>query len=94
MSHWLKNIEFVYPGLTKLYSTGNSVQGSDLLVLEVTQKNNDLSLLKPNVKLVSGIHGNQPVGKEVILHFILYLVQNYKNDVTVRYCIKSCLPFC
>ena len=84
MSHWLKNIEFIYPGLTKLYSIGKSVQGSDLLVLEVTQKNNDLSILKPNVKLVTGIHGNQPVGKEAILHFILYLVQNYKSDVTVR----------
>ena len=39
---------------------------------------------KPNVKYVANMHGNEAVGRELMLHLILYLVQNYDTDYYVR----------
>ena len=40
---------------------------------------------KPNVKYVANMHGNEAVGRELMLHMILYLVQNYDTEYYVRY---------
>ena len=40
---------------------------------------------KPNVKYVANMHGNEAVGRELMLHLILYLVQNYDTDYYVRW---------
>jgi len=40
---------------------------------------------KPNVKYVANMHGNEAVGREMMLHLILHLVQNYDNDYYVRW---------
>ena len=39
---------------------------------------------KPNVKYVANMLGNGAVGRELVLHLILYLVQNYDTDYYVR----------
>ena len=39
---------------------------------------------KPNVKYVANMHGNEAVGREMMLHMILYLVQNYDTEYYVR----------
>ncbi len=33
--------------------------------------------------------GNEAVGRELMLHLILYLVQNYETDYYVRYSYES-----
>ncbi len=40
---------------------------------------------KPNVKYVANMHGNEAVGREMLLHLILHLVQNYDNDYYIRW---------
>ena len=39
---------------------------------------------KPNVKYVANMHGNEAVGRELMLHMVLYLVQNYDTEYYVR----------
>ena len=41
-------------------------------------------ICKPNVKYVANMHGNEAVGRELMLRLILYLVQNYDTDYYVR----------
>ena len=35
--------------------------------------------LKPMVKYVGNIHGNEAVGKELLIHFAKYLLQSYSS---------------
>ncbi|CAG0917995.1 unnamed protein product [Notodromas monacha] len=44
---------------------------------------------KPNVKYVANMHGNEAVGREVMLHFIQYLVLNYKRDDYVTWLMDN-----
>ena len=84
MKKLLKSVHKFYPELTKLYSIGKSVEGRDLIVMEVTKKNSKSVKLKPSVKLVAGIHGDEAVGTEILIKMILFLVQNFHNDSSVR----------
>jgi len=44
---------------------------------------------KPNVKYVANMHGNEAVGRELMLHMILYLVQNYDTEYYVRWLLDN-----
>ena len=44
---------------------------------------------KPNVKYVANMHGNEAVGREMMLHLILHLVQNYETDYYVRWLLDN-----
>ena len=44
---------------------------------------------KPNVKYVANMHGNEAVGRELMLHTILHLVQNYNTDYYIRWLLDN-----
>lgn len=79
---FLQHIADKYPSISNLYSIGKSVQGRDLLVLEISTTSGSADLGVPNVKIVGNIHGNEPVGKEIILRLAKFLVEEYENGTT------------
>ncbi len=44
---------------------------------------------KPDVKYVGGIHGNEAVGRELLLHLIQYFVTNYHKDSYVKWLLEN-----
>ncbi|KAF7489398.1 Carboxypeptidase M [Sarcoptes scabiei] len=78
-----------FPNLCQMYSIGKSVQGRDIWVMLVTKNPSEESLLKPNVKYVANMHGNEAVGRELLLHLIEYLVTNYESDSFVHYLLDN-----
>lgn len=78
-----------YPNLTALYSIGKSVQGRDLWVMVVSASPYEHMIGKPDVKYIGGIHGNEPVGKELLLHMIQYLVSSYATDPYIRWLLDN-----
>ncbi|XP_064612625.1 carboxypeptidase D-like [Liolophura sinensis] len=72
-----------YPELTSLHSIGKSVQGRDLWVITIGQSPNNHVPMRPHVRLVGNMHGNEAVGRELLLHFADYLLSNYGNLANV-----------
>ncbi|XP_063287482.1 carboxypeptidase M-like [Pelobates fuscus] len=85
----LRNLNEMYPTITHLYSIGQSVQGVPLWVLCVGRFPDVHRMGIPEVKYIANIHGNEPVGRELLLHFINYLVHNYKHNEDIEALVNS-----
>jgi carboxypeptidase D len=76
LTSFLNTIVATYPALTRLYSIGKSVMGRELWVLQLT-RNPDSIELEPQFKYVGNMHGDEAVGREMLIRFIDYLLRNY-----------------
>ncbi|XP_046440116.1 carboxypeptidase D-like [Daphnia pulex] len=81
MITWLRSVARRHPKIAKAFSIGKSEQGRELLVLELSHsvERGERDLLMPMVKLVGNIHGNEVVGRQLLLRTISHLIQ--KNNV-------------
>lgn len=89
LTKFLRMTSSRYPSLTALYSIGKSVQGRDLWVMVVSSSPYEHMIGKPDVKYVANIHGNEAVGRELMLHLIQYLVQNYNTDPYIKWLLDN-----
>uniref|UniRef100_A0A146MC30 Carboxypeptidase M n=2 Tax=Lygus hesperus TaxID=30085 RepID=A0A146MC30_LYGHE len=89
MTKYLRTTSSRYPNLTALYSIGKSVQGRDLWVMVVSASPYEHMIGKPDVKYVANMHGNEAVGRELMLHLIQYLVNNYNTDSYVKWLLDN-----
>ncbi|XP_044755146.1 carboxypeptidase D-like [Coccinella septempunctata] len=80
MRNFSESTRNIHPNL---YTIGKSSNGNDLWVMELSGFRKDLPDL-PNIKFVANIHGNEAVGRELLLHFMEYLRDNYEKDPYVK----------
>ena len=88
----LNDINKMWPSLTRLYSlTETSVHHRELWVIQISThiQKEKREELKPMVKYVANMHGNEAVGRELMLHLILHLVQNYVSDYYIRWLLDN-----
>lgn len=70
-----------YPDLARGHSIGKSVEGRDLLVVQITENVGGTHSDRPAFKYVANMHGDETVGRELVLYLAQYLLANYgKND--------------
>ncbi|XP_011256547.2 carboxypeptidase D [Camponotus floridanus] len=89
MERFLKELNANYPNITRLYSIGSSVQGRELYVMEITKNPGKHSSEKPEVKYVGNMHGNEVVGREMLLLLLRYLCENYGTDERVTRLVET-----
>lgn len=66
-----------YPTLAKVHSLGKSVEGRDLIAIQISKNVGERELLKPMFKYVGNMHGDETVGRELIIYLAKYLLDNY-----------------
>ena len=78
----LKSITRRYPRLTKLYKLSEeSTQKRSLWVLQISSDvHKPRSQLKPMIKYVGNMHGNEVVGRELLIKFAKYLLESYSSN--------------
>lgn len=82
LTSFLQSYAASYPNLCRLYSIGQSVQGRDLWVMKITD-NPDLNEDEPEFKYISTMHGNEPIGTELLLFLLDDLLVDYGSDTRI-----------
>ncbi|KAK4878716.1 hypothetical protein RN001_011222 [Aquatica leii] len=81
MENFLMEYNQTYPNITDLKSIGKSVQGRNLYVMILGNNPQQHTPGKPEFKYIANMHGNEVIGREVLLLLIKYLCENYgAND--------------
>ncbi|XP_032894037.1 carboxypeptidase M [Amblyraja radiata] len=89
LESFLQRVHTSWPSITNLYSIGKSIEGVDLWVLAIGKHPNEHTVGTPEVKYIGNIHGDELVGREMLLHLIEHLVENYGTDPTITEIINS-----
>jgi len=96
----LDTLAKTYPRLARLGTVGKSVQGRELLYIKISANVNNRTRLEPMFKYVGNMHGDEAVGRQLIIYLAHYLLQNYRRlprikqlvDTTEIYLMPSMNP--
>jgi hypothetical protein len=84
----LENIANNYPEITNLISIGQSVQGRELWVMNISD-NPGINEIEPEFKYVANMHGDEVVGRELSLNLIEWLCENYSTNTRATHLINN-----
>lgn len=89
LNQLLLQYSLLYPHLTRCYSIGKSSRGKDIYALEITDYPGIHEPGEPEVRLVANIHGNEVVGREILLHFVHHLLSSYAHDANIQRLVNN-----
>ncbi|XP_041935982.1 carboxypeptidase M isoform X1 [Alosa sapidissima] len=86
---YLREVSRSYPAFTHRYSIGKSVEGRHLWVLVLGKFPREHRVGIPEFKYVGNMHGNEVVGRVLLLQLIDYLTKGYRSNPFVTRLLDS-----
>ena len=80
-----------FPSIAEPFTIGYSMKGQELIDIRISQNvRRERKLMKPMVTLIMGnMHGNEAVGREVLLHLSRHILQGYAL-VSITFKLINC----
>lgn len=89
LTNLFRKLETEHPEIVKLHSIGKSVRNRDLWAIEINANVGNRSLLTPMFKYVANMHGDESVGRQLMIYLAQYLVENYGKDERVTRIVNT-----
>nr|XP_010915069.1 carboxypeptidase SOL1 [Elaeis guineensis] len=74
--------------ISRIYSIGKSVKGIPLWVLEISDKPGQEEA-EPAFKFIGNVHGDEPVGRELLIFLANWLCNNYRKDTLATLIVNN-----
>ncbi len=84
----LKNVTAQYPEIASMFSIGKSHKNRNLWVIKIS-KNVSVNDSRPEFKYIANMHGDEIVGREMMVRLIKDLLINYGKDPVITNLIDS-----
>uniref|UniRef100_A0A673LK34 Adipocyte enhancer-binding protein 1 n=1 Tax=Sinocyclocheilus rhinocerous TaxID=307959 RepID=A0A673LK34_9TELE len=79
MEKLMKSISDECPNITRFYSLGKSFNGLEIYAMEITDNPGTHETGEPEFRYTAGYHGNEALGRELLLMLMQYLCREYKD---------------
>lgn len=89
LSNKLRDISEKHPDLVKLHSIGKSVKNRQIWAVEVSENVNSRSMGEPMIKYVANMHGDEAVGRQMLIYLLDYLLDNYGKDARISKLVNT-----
>ncbi|XP_048195280.1 adipocyte enhancer-binding protein 1 [Perognathus longimembris pacificus] len=79
MRQLMKVVNEECPTITRTYSLGKSSRGLKIYAMEISDNPGEHELGEPEFRYTAGIHGNEVLGRELLLLLMQYLCHEYRE---------------
>ncbi|XP_013862668.1 inactive carboxypeptidase-like protein X2 [Austrofundulus limnaeus] len=79
MVELMKSVHEECPNITSIYSLGLSSNGREIMAMIISGNPTEHEIGEPEFRYTAGLHGNEAVGREMILLLMQYLCKEYKD---------------
>ena len=84
----LKSVTSQFPKISKMFSIGKSIKKRDLWVIKLS-RDVDTDDNRPEFKYIANMHGDEIVGRELMVNLIKDLISNYGKDPQITNLLDS-----
>ena len=77
LTHFLRFFANKYNKIARLHSVGTSANNRQLWAMQITDNPNFIEPGEPMFKYIGNMHGNEAVGRQVLIYLIAYLLESY-----------------
>lgn len=89
MKKLLTEFAHTFRSISRVRSIGKSVKQRDLLVYQISDNPDEIEPGEPAFKYVGNMHGDETIGREMLISLIFHLVSNYNKDQRITQLINN-----
>lgn len=89
LTNLFKQLESEHPDIVKLHSVGKSVKNRELWAIEIGRDVKERPLLTPMFKYVANMHGDESIGRQLMIYLAQFLILNYGSDERVTRLVNT-----
>ncbi|RVE66151.1 hypothetical protein OJAV_G00123750 [Oryzias javanicus] len=80
MRQMMKTVNEECPNITRIYNIGKSSSGLKMYAMEISDNPGEHETGEPEFRYTAGLHGNEVLGRELLLLLMQFLCREYKDE--------------